>query len=567
MTPNSPSPSVFQWLKALAGKLPRTTRWLVLFSLAVNLLLLVAPLYMLQVYDSVLTSGSYDTLIWLTVIALFLLAIYGAAEAGRRRLAAIAGQQIEADYSDRAFVRFGTTADETGALPRDLGNATKLASPFSSGTILAFADLPFAPLFMVVLFMIHPVLGLLGLGGGAIVFALAVIAELANRRPSENVNAVQAHTARFAEGLARQRSALVAMGLVDHAREAWRAMRATGEAAGAEASRKESIFTAISRASRQMLQIVILCAGAALALSQQLSPGSIVAASIVLSRALAPIDLIVGSWRSIVLARSAFHEADERLETASEQAFFTPLPVPQAVLKLDRVSASLPGREVPLIRPFSVELQGGTLIALTGPNGSGKTTLLQTISGAWPIAGGTVSLGGRSIHDWPAEDRGRHVGYLPQAGELLPATIAQNIGRLGAAAAERVIETANEVGAHGLILTLPDGYDSPIGPGGLHLSAGQAQLIGLARALFGTPVLLLLDEPTSNLDDKAARQAGAAIVSRVAQGSIAIIATHDPRILVHANQVFELSDGAISARRIERGAGRPASSLSEGTMA
>jgi PrtD family type I secretion system ABC transporter len=564
MTNNTASASVFGWLKSLAGVLPRTALWLLFYSLAVNLLLLVAPLYMLQVYDSVLTSGSYDTLIWLTVIALFLLAIYGAAEAGRRRLAAIAGQMLEADYSARAFERFGLHHDEAGALPRDLANSAKLAGPFASGTILAFVDLPFVPLFMIALLMVHPLLGLLGLAGGAIVFALAVIAELANRTPSENANAVQMQAARFAEGLARQRSALVAMGLVERASAAWQSMRASGDAAATEASRKESLFTAVSRASRQMLQIVILCAGAALALSQQLSPGSIVAASIVLSRALAPIDLIVGSWRSIVQARSAFSEACERLGTLPEHDNPTALPPPLAVLKLDRVSASLPGSEVPLIRPFSVELSGGTLIALKGANGSGKTTLLQTISGAWPIQGGKVSLGGRSIHDWPPQDRGRHIGYLPQGVELLPATIAQNISRLGDATSAQIVEAAIDAGAHELILGLPDGYESLIGPGGIHLSAGQRQSIGLARALFGAPVLLLLDEPTSNLDDAAAERAIRAIASRLSQGALALVATHDPRLLALASQVFELADGSVTARRIDRAGPAKSPSLHKG---
>ncbi|MEM6267719.1 MAG: ATP-binding cassette domain-containing protein, partial [Pseudomonadota bacterium] len=500
------------------------------------------------VYDSVLTSGSYDTLIWLTLIAVFLLAIYGAAEAGRRRLAAIAGQRLEAEFSERAFHRFELCQEPNAALPRDLANAGRLASPFQSGTILAFVDLPFVPLFLVVLAMIHPFLGTLGLIGGAAVFALAVMAELSNRAPSERALAVQTDTARFAEGLARQRSALVAMGLVERARDAWFAMRGTGERDNTESSRKDSIFTASSRAARQILQISILCAGASLALNQQLSPGGIVAASIVLSRALAPIDLIVGSWRSLVQARRAWSDTQERLGSLPRAEAVTPLPAPPALLKLDRVSASLPGSEVPLIRPFSAELQGGSLVALTGANGSGKTTLLQTLSGAWPIEGGKALLGGRSIHAWPHSDRGRHIGYLPQGVELLPATIAQNIARLSNAPPHAIIAAARAAGAHEQILALPDGYESRVGPGGIHLSAGQRQSIGLARALFGSPVLLILDEPTSNLDDLAATRVVSAIATRVAEGGIALVATHDPRLLLRATKVLELAERTISER-------------------
>jgi len=468
--PTRPTSSpVFAWLRALAQSLPRTMRWLMLFSLAINLLLLVAPLYMLQVYDSVLTSGSLDTLIWLTVIAIFLLSVYGAAEAGRRRLGAIAGQQLETTFSQRAFQRFGSALDDPGALPRDLGNATRLAGPFSSGTILAFCDLPFSPLFLVVLVMIHPLLGALGLAGGAIVFVLAVMAEIATRDPSERSSAVQAQASRLAEGLARQRSALVAMGLVERARDLWAALRQSDAATAIDASRKEALFTATSRAARQILQIMMLCAGAWLALEQQISPGGIVASSIVLSRALAPVDLIVGSWRSLVQARSAWRDSTERLGDLAPEDPFLPLPRPAALLSLDRVAARLPGSAVDLIRPFSAEIAGGSLIALTGTNGSGKTTLLQTLAGAWPIAGGTAMLGGRSIHAWPDSDRGQYVGYLPQDVELLPATIAQNIARLSEAPSEAIIAAAEAAGAHQLILGLPDGYQTLIGPGGAHL--------------------------------------------------------------------------------------------------
>jgi len=547
--PTRPTSSpVFAWLRALAQSLPRTMRWLMLFSLAINLLLLVAPLYMLQVYDSVLTSGSLDTLIWLTVIAIFLLSVYGAAEAGRRRLGAIAGQQLETTFSQRAFQRFGSALDDPGALPRDLGNATRLAGPFSSGTILAFCDLPFSPLFLVVLVMIHPLLGALGLAGGAIVFVLAVMAEIATRDPSERSSAVQAQASRLAEGLARQRSALVAMGLVERARDLWAALRQSDAATAIDASRKEALFTATSRAARQILQIMMLCAGAWLALEQQISPGGIVASSIVLSRALAPVDLIVGSWRSLVQARSAWRDSTERLGDLAPEDPFLPLPRPAALLSLDRVAARLPGSAVDLIRPFSAEIAGGSLIALTGTNGSGKTTLLQTLAGAWPIAGGTAMLGGRSIHAWPDSDRGQYVGYLPQDVELLPATIAQNIARLSEAPSEAIIAAAEAAGAHQLILGLPDGYQTLIGPGGAHLSAGQKQAIGLARVLFGDPVLMLLDEPSAHLDEDAAASAIAAISARVTRGAIALVATHDPRLLTHATHIYAIAQGTITAR-------------------
>ena len=543
-------PSTPKWLWQMASAIPAPMRGLFGFSLAVNLLLLVSPLYMLQIYDRVLSSGSADTLIWMTVIAVFLLTIYAAAEAGRRRLAAMAGNRLEADFSARAFARFERSLDPSASLPRDLGNVSKLQSPFQHGTLLAFLDLPFAPLFIGVLFLIHPMLGMLSVAGALLVTAVAALSEWASRKPASEAAAVNARASQLAEGLARQRSALVAMGLVGRAFDTWKAVKTDGEAQAARASRTDSSFTAISRALRQILQVFILGAGAALALQQQLSPGGIVAASIILSRALAPIDMIVGSWRSIVQAKTAWGEAHARLGHIRVDQAHTKLPAPTPHLSVDRLSVTAPGSDVALIRPFSVEIEGGTLVGIIGANGSGKTTLLQTLAGAWPLNSGVASLGGRSIHDWPSADRGRHVGYVPQDVELFPGSVAENISRFSRETSESLFEAARQAGAHELILGLPAGYDTPVGPGGVHLSAGQRQLIGMARAFYGAPVLLLLDEPTANLDAEAAGHAIRAITSRVGEGAIALVASHDPRLLASCHLVFNVNRGAIVAQPV-----------------
>ncbi|MEL6244955.1 MAG: ATP-binding cassette domain-containing protein [Pseudomonadota bacterium] len=548
------TPSTFKWLWQMSGAQPRRVRGLLGFSFAVNLLLMVSPLYMLQIYDRVLSSGSAHTLIWMTVIAVFLLTIYAAAEAGRRRLAAIAGAKLDAALSEKAFARFESALDPPTALPRDLSNVSKVQSPYQHGTLLAFFDLPFAPLFIGVLFLIHPLLGWLSVGGALIVFTVAALSEWLSRKPAGEVAVVHARAGQLAEGLARQRSALVAMGLVGRAYDTWKSVKQEGDAQNARASRSDSAFTAISRGLRQILQVFILGAGAALALSQQLSPGGIVAASIILSRALAPIDMIVGSWRSIVQAKTAWGDVHGRLGHITIDDEKTPLPAPKARLDIDRLSVTAPGSEIPLIRPFSVTLEEGTLVGVVGANGSGKTTLLQTLAGAWPLASGSADLGGRSIHNWPSADRGRHMGYVPQDVELFPGTVAQNISRFGSGSAEEMFAAAQLAGAHDLILGLPDGYDTLVGPGGVHLSAGQRQLIGMARAFFGSPVLMLLDEPTANLDADAAGQAIHALKSRVADGAIVLVASHDPRLLAEADIVFTVNRGAIVAQPVNKAA-------------
>jgi ATP-binding cassette, subfamily C, type I secretion system permease/ATPase len=521
------------------------------FSLASNILLLVSPLYMLQVYDRVLSSGSIDTLIWLSVLAVFLLGVYGAAEAGRRRVSALAGKELDTLLMPLAFSRFETDSGQPH-LARDLGAVQRIQTALQSGSLVPFADLPFAPLFLVVLFLIHPVLGAIGLVGAIVVFAVAVTAELTTRQAGQFSQGALRSAGEFATGLERQRSAMAAMGLVPAAYRRWRANQEAGQGFSLDAAKQDGKFSAISRSTRQVLQICVLGGGAALALSQEISPGAIVASSIILARTLGPIDQIVGSWRNTIQTWTAWKDLMERLDGTEAEPQYTPLPRPAADLKLDRLSVVVPGAEGPQIRPFSWSANGGQLIAVTGGNGAGKTTLLQTLAGAWQPGSGTISLGGRNLHDWPGPDRGRHVGYVPQDVELLPATVGENIARLGEADSDAIIAAARAAGAHETILALPDSYDTRVGPGGTHLSAGQRQMIGLARALYGDPVLLLLDEPTANLDAAAAPGLVNALRQAAERGAIILAATHDRRVIERATTVLLVRNGDVMAAPAEQ---------------
>ncbi len=543
----APLLSVGSWLASLARRAPNHASAILGFSLASNILLLVAPLYMLQVYDRVLSSGSVDTLVWLSVIAVFLLAVYAAAEAGRRRVSALAAARLDALMARRIFARFEEGGERGSRLPHDLQHLSRVEGTLQNGGMLPFFDLPFVPLFMAVLFLIHPLLGVLGLAGAALIIVVAVAAEFATRRSGAKASAAHSKSMEFAQGLNRQRSAIVAMGLAPKSFEKWRAVRDESIEHALSAAKGDGTFSAIARSLRQILQIMILGAGAGLALSQQISPGGIVAASIILSRALGPIDQIVGGWRGLVQARSSWSALVDGLADVRADEPYTPLPRPAAVLTIDRLAVAAPGSDTPLVRPFSYEVSGGKAIAIVGGNGAGKTSLLQTLSGAWPPAGGTVSLGGRSLHDWPSEDRGAHIGYVPQDVELSPATVAENISRFQAGRDDEVFDAAQRAGAQDSILGLSEGFDTLIGPGGRLLSAGQRQLIGVARALFGNPLLMLLDEPTANLDANAAEILISALRQVADDGCIVIAATHDPRLISRTDIVLAVRKGAVMA--------------------
>lgn len=537
---------VFSWVLAMGRELPGYFLPILLFSLVSNALLLVSPLYMLQVYDRILTSGSKDTLIWMTLISVFLLAIFAASEIGRRKVCTLAAETLESELSERIFLQFDKQHDAGGRLPNDLRVLSRIRGFFQNQTVLPFFDLPFAPFFLLIMFMIHPIIGGLGLIGGLILLGVAVFAELSTRGTNEASSAVSSEAFNLASGLSRQRSAIVAMGLTTNALSKWRQTKETARELNLKAGGRENGFSAITKAGRQILQILILGAGGALAITQQISPGAIVAGSIILGRALAPIDQLVGSWRGITHARSAWNQLQTAIEAPVLVENFTPLPRPDAKLKLDRLSIAVPGSREALIRPFGFEMNGGQMMALLGANGCGKTTLLQTLAGAWNPHSGEVILGGRNLHKWAPEDRGQYIGYVPQDVELLPGTVAENIARMTECNPEEIIKAAQKAGAHEMILSLPKGYETEVGKSGItSLSAGQRQLIGLARALFGQPVLILLDEPTANLDPTAVYHAISHLNKIAESGVMIIAATHDIKLIQATKSVMVVREGGV----------------------
>ena len=537
---------ILRWMRELHALLPGFMAPLVGFSIAINVLMLVVPLYMLQVYDRILTSGSTDTLIWLTVISVFLLAIYGAAEAGRRRLTALAAQSLDDTLADKVFDRFEQTPYGGATLADDEAHLGRIRNALQNNLLSPLFDVPFAPLFLLALFVIHPVIGLTGVAGAIIVFAIATIAEMSSRRRHESAFRATAVAQAYAIGLGRQRSALVAMGLGPAARGRLQTLRDEAQSENLSVGAHEGWFTATSRSFRHVLQILILGVGAALAISQQVSPGAIVAGSILMSRALAPIDQLVGTWRSLMQTHAAWRALAVKTAGVVKTDSSVPLPRPNAALSIERLAVATPDRGTLIVRPFSLMLTGGDFLCVAGDVGAGKSTLLQTLAGVWPAVGGSVQLGGRSIHAWANDDRGQHVGYVPQDIGLLPETIFSNIGRLQDTGEDAVYAAARKAGAHDMILSLPDGYDTRIGDvSGGRLSVGQRQLISLARAFFGTPVLLLLDEPTANLDGAAAERVVNALQAAAQEGAIVVAVTHDPRLMAGSKNTLLIRGGNV----------------------
>ncbi|WP_051881592.1 type I secretion system permease/ATPase [Parvularcula oceani] len=527
------------------------------FSVVVNLLFLVSPLYMLQVYDRVLASRSIETLILLSLIAVFLLLLYIAAEGGRKRVLARAGQilgeSLDGMTLRRGLAAAGTPSARTVAA---VGNLSRVQGLLLQGTLSPLFDIPFVPLFILVLFVIHPVLGLISLAGAGVLLALAVLTDRLSRKSVEEAGKQDQRAQSHLGHLVRQRAAIVSMGMTDRAVGRWQQLRREAVDTNIAAGEGATYLSSTTRSFRQILQIAILGSGAALAVAGAITPGSIIAGSIIMGRGLAPIDQTVSIWRQVILGRKAWRELSEWVDTHDasdlpmEVAAVTALPRPDPVLKLEEFAVGIPGSKKPLLPQMTVELPRGGLIALLGPSGAGKTSFLQSVAGAWAPQHGTVRLGGRDLASWDARDRGRFVGYLPQHVELLTGTVFENICRFTDADPERVFEAARRVGCHDMILTLPKAYDTPIGEGGVHLSAGQRQSIGLARAFFGHPALLLLDEPTAHLDANLA----AALMGRFAayarqpqseRDVTAIIATHDLRLINAADQVMLIQDRKI----------------------
>ena len=519
------------------------------FSLAINLLTLATPLYMMQVFDRVLSSRSGDTLVMLTLITVLAIAVLALLEAIRGQMLVRVGNWLDDRLGPTVFsgaLRAALRSDPGRAAQglRDLGTMRGfIAGP----SVTPLLDAPWAPIFIIALFALHPMLGLVGLGGGVVLFSLGFMNEIVTKQPLNRANLAASKTHQRAEAALRNAEVIRAMGMGEGVLRLWRRDSAGAQEAQRAAGTRGGLILAFSKFFRLLVQTVILGVGAWLVIHQEASAGAMFAASFLLGRALAPVENAIGTWRSLVAARLAHRRLDELVTALPEEGQGMALPRPVGELAVERLVFVPPGGEEPTLRGVSFELAPGEVLGIIGPSAAGKSTLARLIAGTWTPTAGKVRLDGADIGVWHDSGGSQHIGYLPQDIELFSGTVRDNIARLGDANPTAVIEAAKLVGLHELIMRLPRGYNSEIGEAGLRLSGGQRQRIGLARAVFGKPRLVVLDEPNASLDHEGEEALHHAIVRLKEAGTTVVMIAHRPSVLGLADKLLVLRNGAVDA--------------------
>jgi ATP-binding cassette subfamily C protein len=529
-----------------------TCRWHLIavgvFSVFVNLLMLTGPLFMLQVYDRVLASRSEETLAALLILVTGLFLMYGLLEFARGRVLARSGARFQSLLDVRVFeaVLRRSVAPANRALPntaaRDLDSVRTLLSgpaPF------ALFDIPWTPIFLGAIFVFHPILGFIALGGGAVLIVLTALNQLRSRQPNLDSQLTGNEAENFGEALRQNAEVVQGLGMRSVGLARWQGLREKSLRTQLLASDRTASYASTSKALRFWLQSFLLAAGAWLVLQQELSAGMMIAASILMGRALAPIDQAIGQWPLFQRARRGWAMLGEVLGTTDPEYERTRLPAPKGFVDVRGVAAIAPGDKAPVLRGISFSIEPGQALGVIGPSGAGKTTLAKVLTGIWPSAAGKVRIDGATLDQWSPDLLGRHIGYLPQEIGLLSGTVAQNISRLDPEPdPQMIIDAAQRAGAHELLLRLPQGYDTEIGAGGQRLSGGQRQRVALARALYGDPAVLILDEPNANLDAQGEQALIDAIREAKTRGRTVIIMAHRPSAIAACDFLLMLDKGA-----------------------
>lgn len=526
--------------------------WVALFSAGVNILMLTGPLFMLQVYDRVLSSGSVPTLIGLFAIVVVLFAFLGFYDYLRVRLMSRAGYRLDHELGDHGFRHWmatGLTANP--AHRRPLNDLAVIRGFLSSPAMLGLFDMPWVPFYLLVVFIVHPWLGVLTLFGALVVTGLALLGQKLTDTSYRHAMGMDAAESFFVEQSYRNAEAVLALGMGGRVLNRWRRMHDEGLSLGQSGGDRSEELAAISKAFRMLMQSAMLALGAYLAIGQQISAGMIVATSIIGGRALAPIDQVIGQWRSVVRAREAHKRLIEVFAGPGMQPPPVALPAPEGHLAVRNLTKIAPGQQSrgerpPILTDVSFALSPGDALGVIGPSASGKSTLARLLVGAWAPDAGEVRLDGATPDQWDRDLLGRHIGYLPQDLELLAGTIRDNISRFDPEAADdAVIAAAKLAGVHEMILALPKGYGTELGHGVQPLSGGQIQRIGLARALYGNPRLIVLDEPNSNLDAVGDEALSRAIQAMREAGSVLVVMAHRPSAIAAVNKLLVLQNGQV----------------------
>ncbi|MBL8699314.1 MAG: type I secretion system permease/ATPase [Alphaproteobacteria bacterium] len=542
------APSGSSPLRLVLAASRRTIVAAALFSVAINLLMLTGPLYMMQIYDRVIASRSWETLVVLTFIALVALLSLATLDAVRMRLATRVGAFVERHLAPTVFERTVFAALEGQAYRADAVRDLSTLRGFVGGVgLFTLFDVPWLPVFLVVMFMISPPIGWLALVAALVLLALALGNELSTRSAYRKAASDQTAGMRQIEAATRNAEVVDALGMMRSLTRWWIAGLERGGASADRASDLGGLWLAATKFVRMSLQVAVLALGAWLVIEQQLTGGAMIACSIIMSRALAPVEQAVATWKQFVATREAYGRLNAFLTRPLPREPAMPLPPPMGALSVEQLAYRAPGSDQLILRGVSFSVLPGEILGIIGPSGAGKSTLARLLIGVIQPSAGHVRLDGVDIHRWDREELGEHVGYLPQSIDLFGGSVAANIARLRDATPESIVAAATLAGVHELILRLPKGYETDIGEAGARISAGQRQRLALARAVFGQPKILILDEPNSNLDAEGEEALAAALKTLARNGTTIAMVTHRPNLLQIASRVLLLADGAVEA--------------------
>ncbi|MBZ9702499.1 MULTISPECIES: type I secretion system permease/ATPase [unclassified Mesorhizobium] len=549
LSPISPTKAPRLTLAAVLSSFRRAVVGIALMSGIVNVLTLTSSFFMLQVYDRVVPGRSVPTLVGLIILAGTLFVFQGILELIRSRVLVRIGLALDDRLSAQvysALMRLPLLSKPTGDGLQSLRDLDQVRSFLSGAGPTALFDVPWMPIYIGIGFLFHFWIGMAVLGGAIVLFSLTLLTEIRTKEPIKKVGIHAAARSTLAEATRRNAEVLQAMGFGSRVAQRWAVINADYLNTNAQASDVVGTLGTISKFLRMMLQSSMLAIGAYLVIHQEATGGIMIASSIMMSRALAPIDLAIAYWKSFVSARQSWARLTKLLALVLETTTSVTLPAPRSILSVERITVTPPGERILVVQDAGFVLRSGAGLGIIGPSASGKSSLIRAIAGIWIPIRGTVRLDGATLDQWTPEEIGKHVGYLPQDVQLFDGTIAENIARFDPhASSEKILGAAKTAGVHDLVVRMTEGYDTRIGEAGSALSAGQRQRIALARALYDDPFLVILDEPNSNLDADGETALTEAIQSVRNRGGIAIVVAHRPSALASLDQVLVMANGQI----------------------